>query len=203
MKITDALIQRARPLLEFIKQPESLGDYNIVWGGIKPRDHPPKPLTSMTIGQVLDWQDSIDRRYMSEAAGAYQIMEDTLRGLHETADLGKHELYNEANQDRLAVALLIRRGYLKYLDGLLSTEGFANALAKEWASLPVVSGPDKGRSYYAGDSLNKAHVGVDDFLDAVAASRAETVAHDDPAEQSEHWLIRLLKWLIEALEGRA
>lgn len=180
---TDATLSRARPLLEFIKQPESRGDYNIVWGGIRKEDRPVRPLTTMTIGQVLDWQDSIDRKYMSEAAGAYQIMEDTLRDLHLSAGLGKHELFDEGNQDRLALALLIRRGYLKYLDGLVSAETFANSLAKEWASLPVVSGPKKGRSYYGGDGLNKSHVSVDAFMDAVTAARSEPVSHPDPMEQ--------------------
>ena len=158
-----------RNLLDFIAKPESGGDYNVVWGGIAKKDRPKKPLITMTIAQVLDWQDSIDARYPSEAAGKYQIMEDTLRPLPPSAGLLPSDLFNEVNQDKLATVLLKRRGLDKYLVGVVSAEEFANNLAHEWASLPMVSGPKKGRSVYAGDGLNKSHVSVDAFMAAVRA----------------------------------
>lgn len=154
-------------LLDFIADHESNGDYNIVWGGIKSADRPRKPLTSMTIGEVLAWQDSIDARYQSEAAGKYQIMEDTLRGLYAEAGMKLTDLFDVSGQDRLGRQLLVRRGLNQYLAGTISTETFANNLAKEWASLPVVTGAKKGRSYYAGDGLNAAGVSVEPFLAAV------------------------------------
>lgn len=160
-----------KALLDFIAKPESGGDYNIVWGGIKRKHKPPKPLVKMTIGEVLAWQDSIDPIYMSEAAGRYQIMEGTLSGLYAQAGLTTRDLFNENNQDRLATQLLYRRGLQDYLDGRISANKFANSLAKEWASLPVVSGPKKGRSYYSGDGLNKSHVSVEAFIGAVQAAR--------------------------------
>lgn len=167
-----------KPLLDFISKPESGGDYNIVWGGIKSKDGPPKQLTTMTIGEVLDWQDRIDPFYPSEASGAYQIMEDTLRGLYTSAGLTVSHLFNEANQDKLATRLLKRRGLDDYLAGEISAHKFANSLAKEWASLPVVTGEKKGRSYYAGDGLNKSHVKVDDFMEAVQSIRGRVVIPD-------------------------
>jgi len=160
-------------LLDFIAQPESGGDYNIVWGNIGEGDQPPKPLTQMTLAEVLAWQDSIDPHYMSEAAGRYQIIEDTLRGLYREAGVPLEAKFNRATQDKLATALLRRRGLDDYLDGDITAEHFANSLAKEWASLPVVSGPKKGRSYYGGDGLNSAHVGVDEFLQAVRDVRGK------------------------------
>ncbi len=156
-------------LLDFIAKPESGGDFNIVWGGIKAKDRPKKPLTTMTIGEVLAWQDSIDSRYPSEAAGAFQIMEDTLRGLFIPAGLSSGDLFNEANQRKLATELLNRRGLKKYLAGDMLAVDFANSLAREWASLPLVSGPKRGYSYYHGDGLNKSHVSPDDFLAALMA----------------------------------
>ena len=171
MKISNAMLTQAKPLLDFIAQPESRGDYNIVWGGINKVDHPPRPLTQMTVGQVLNWQDSIDQKYMSEASGKYQIMEDTLRGLYASAGMSLKSKFNEDGQDRLGYALLNRRGYQSYLAGEMSVTQFANNLAKEWASLPVVSGKKKGRSFYAGDGLNKAHIKVPAFLAAVKAAR--------------------------------
>jgi muramidase (phage lysozyme) len=173
-----------KPLLDFIAQPESRGDYNVVWGGIAKRDRPKKPLVAMTIKEVLDWQESIDARYPSEAAGRYQIMEDTLRPLPPAAGLLPSDLFSEANQDKLATVLLKRRGLDKYLAGDISTETFANALAHEWASLPMVSGPKEGRSAYAGDGLNKSHVSIEAFLAAVRAVKkaASPVADSRPAD---------------------
>ena len=159
-------------LLDFIAKPESGGDPNIVWGGIKQKDRPKKPLVTMTIGEVLAWQDSIDARYQSEAAGAWQIMEDTLRTLPSAAGLTMMDLFSEANQRKLATVLLRRRGLDSYLAGTMTAEDFANFLAREWASLPMVSGPKRGRSYYSGDGLNKSHVSVDAFMAAVRAVKS-------------------------------
>lgn len=166
-------------LLDYIAEHESestarklgISAYDVVWGGIKKADRPAK-LSAMTIGQVLAWQDSIDAKYQSEAAGRYQIMEDTLRGLYAEAGMTTADLFDKAGQDRLATALLNRRGLSRYLAGTITAEAFANNLAKEWASLPVVSGPNRGRSYYAGDGLNAALVAVEPFMAAVAAIKA-------------------------------
>lgn len=180
-----------KQLLDFIAQHESRGDYNIVWGGIKKQHRPKKPLVTMTIAEVLAWQDGIDPLYQSEAAGRYQIMEDTLRKLYVQAGMSDQDLFDEAGQDRLAVQLLKQRGLDKYLAGQITAETFANNLAKEWASLPCVSGPKKGRSYYDGDGLNKAGVDVAPFLSAVKAIKtAEIVtrpaAHVNETPKSEH-----------------
>jgi muramidase (phage lysozyme) len=160
------------PLLNLIKQHESRGDYNIYWGGISTTDKPPRALTQMTIGQVLAWQDSIDAKYNSEAAGAYQMLEDTLRGLYGSAGLSVQSLFNTANQDKLAIALLNRRGLASYKRGALSAEQFGQNLSKEWASLPAQTSDKKGRaatgqSYYAGDGLNHSLTSKADVLAAI------------------------------------
>lgn len=181
-------------LLDFIAKPESGGDFNIVWGGIAKQDRPPKPLVSMTIGEVLAWQDSIDAKYQSEAAGAYQIMEDTLRGLYREAGLTVNDLFNQKNQRQLATQLLRRRGLISYLEGKITAEVFANNLAKEWASLPVVTGAKKGRSYYAGDGLNKSHVSVADFLRAVRTVKSTPAPQQPSPPQISFWAA-FLNWL--------
>lgn len=160
-----------KPLLDFIAKYESNGDYNIVWGGIKPKDRPPKPLTSMTVREVLNWQDSIDLLYMSEAAGRYQILEDTLRDLVDQGKVQPTAVFDEKTQDQLAIALLNRRGLQRWLANEITASKFANNIAREWASMPVVNGPKRGRSYYAGDGLNMAHASVADFLIAVIKTK--------------------------------
>ncbi len=42
------------------------------------------------------------------------------------------------------------------MEGKLSLENFANNLAHEWAGLPLITGPNAGKSAYDGDGLNKA-----------------------------------------------
>jgi hypothetical protein len=160
-----------KKLLDYIAKHESDGDYNVVWSRIKKEDRPAKPLTEMTIGEVLEWQDRIDPHYPSEAAGRYQILEDTLRGLYTEAGLSPADPFDGINQDRLAVRLLRRRGLADFLVKRITAEKFANSLAKEWASLPCVSGPKKGRSFYGGDGLNRALADVESFLAVVRSVR--------------------------------
>jgi len=191
------------PLLDFIAKHESGGNYNIVWGGINRKHRPPKPLTNMTIGEVLGWQDSIDRLYQSEAAGKYQIMEDTLRTLYKEAGMTGNSLFDEKGQDQLATALLRRRGLDKYLSGHMSVEEFCNNLAKEWASLPVVSGPKKGKSYYAGDGLNKALIDVQPFIEAVKAIKQKPTPTTVPTTELPSLLDRILTFLTNFLKNKA
>lgn len=156
-------MRQARPLLELIRAKESRDDYDIVWGGIGAQHRPPRPLTEMTVGEVLAWQDSIDPLYNSEAAGAYQILEDTLRGLVGQGVVFPGSPFDVFTQDKLGVWLLRRRGLDAFLAGEITPEKFANSIAKEWASFPVVTRVyngkrmvNPGQSYYAGDGLNKA-----------------------------------------------
>ena len=200
-------------LQDFIAQPESRGDYNIVWGGIAAKDRPPKPLVKMTIGEVLDWQDRIDPFYMSEAAGKWQIMEDTLRGVYKSAGLTRADLYNEQNQRVLCTALMNRRGLQDYLSGEITGHKFGQSLSQEWASLPCIvkdreGRPATGQSYYAGDGLNKAHVTIDDFLAAVANARepftapiTDGVNHPE-AEAKNGFLSLIMAFLAGLFRGK-
>lgn len=151
-----------KELLDLIAKHESGGSYTIVYGG----KH--LPLTTMTIGQVLAAQAKMK---VSSACGRYQIIQATLRELVRRLGLSDDALFDEAMQDLLAERLIHNRGLDRFLVGSLSTEDFANNLAKEWASLPVVT-PIKGsrrqlkpgQSYYAGDGLNKAFHKPEDVL---------------------------------------
>lgn len=159
-------------LLNLIGKHESGGDYNRVYGGIRSADRPPRQLTTMTVQEVLDWQDSIDPRYPSEAAGKYQFMEDTLRDMVRAGKVSPNARFDARTQDRLAVLKMDERGLGRYQSGQITGEQFAHSLSKEWASLPAITRDKRGRaargqSYYAGDGLNRSSVGISDFLGAV------------------------------------
>lgn len=163
-----------RALLDLIGRAEASGDYNKIWGGIRRADYPPQPLTQMTVDQVLAWQDSIDRKYNSEAAGRYQFMEDTLRSLRSQGAVQGGETFSPAVQDRLAIHLMRRRGLDDYQAGRITASDFADKLAREWAGLPVTRTQrghrrqvSRGQSYYAGDGLNRSLVTPEAVLAAI------------------------------------
>lgn len=105
----------------------------------------------------------------SSAIGGYQFITSTMDSLRSSLGLSGKEIMSPEFQDDLAVALMTRRGRAKYMAGQMTAEAFCNELAKEWASLPVVTGPKKGRSYYDGDGLNKSFHKPETILAAVRA----------------------------------
>jgi hypothetical protein len=153
---TGAAPGAARPgspqaLLDLIGRVESRSDYNMLVGG---RSKP--ELTNMTVLEVLKFQSSM-RGLLgleSSAVGKYQIIQGTLSDLVKTGAVSLDEQFSPATQDRLAIALLNRRGYQRYLQGAMTVHEFADRVAMEWASFPMPN----GRSFYAGVGSNKALV---------------------------------------------
>lgn len=128
---------------------------------------PPKDLTTMTVNEVLSWQVSSNPPGPdTAAAGAYQIIRPTLMGLVKSMGLSGDELFDKDLQDRMAISLMKGRGLDKFLAGTMDGDSFANKMAREWASLPVLKEDRRGRrsiaigqSYYTGDGVNKAFKG--------------------------------------------
>lgn len=137
------------PLLDLIGRAEGAG-YDTIVGFVRRSDYPSRPLTSLTVDEVLAWQDSIDAKYDSEASGRYQVMEDTLRGLKASGVVSGNELFSPSTQDKIAIALLKIRGLNRFLDGSITAEQFGDNLSYEWASLPVMTGPRAGSGRYSG-----------------------------------------------------
>ena len=118
----------------------------------------------------------------SSAIGAYQFLSKTLDSLKQSLKLTGTETFDQNLQDDLGIALMARRGLWKYCAGQMTAETFANNLAKEWASLPVVTsikGARRqlkiGQSYYAGDGLNKAHHDANTVMAAVKSIKTPTL----------------------------
>ena len=161
----------AKPLLDLIARVESKGNYNAYFGNA---GNTSITFTEMSIADVLSWQeDFIAAGHPSSAVGRYQIISTTLKSLVQQLDIDTNQPFNETMQDKMAVALLERRGATEYVNNQIDERQFAAELAKEWAALPSVVGDRPEQSYYAGDGLNKALVGVDEILRAVNAVSAK------------------------------
>lgn len=179
-------------LLDFIRDTEvgteTRSGYDVIFGFNQNRL--PKPVTSMTIDEVLASQRSWTQRFGSSATGGYQFMRATLGGLKTELRLRGGQVLDPNLQDRLGFHLLKRRGYESFVSGRMDVVEFGKRLAQEWASFPVLAAVTgahrplaRGQSYYAGDGLNKALVSPDrveavlaEVLELAKASAAAPIA---------------------------
>ena len=77
------------------------------------------------------------KRYSSAAAGAYQFLPTTWKGLAKELRLNSFE---PKHQDQAALHLVKRRGALQEIDSRGLTKAAMAQLAPEWASFPTRSG---------------------------------------------------------------
>lgn len=154
-----------KSLLNTIAKGESNGNYNAHFGNASNTE---LRFTDMTIAEVMDWQKEYVRQgNASNAVGRYQFMGTTLAGLVKQLHINPQAKFNEAMQDRLAIALIDRRGAYAFVQNKITREQFAANLAMEWAALPRVIGDNPHESYYAGDGLNHARISAQEVLDAI------------------------------------
>lgn len=156
----------AAALMDAIASIEAPRGYDTVYGNKMSRM--PRPLTSMTMKQVLDQGKWRTRNFGSSACGRYQFMDATLRTLATEMGLQASDVFSADYQDLLGYHLLKKRGYLKWARGEMSDHSFMIGLAKEWASFPVpydMQGAHRrvkrGETYYSGDKLNHALIKPD------------------------------------------
>jgi muramidase (phage lysozyme) len=109
--------------------------------------HLDKPLTQMTVDEIIAASDSWRKRFKttSGAAGAYQIIKPTLVQLKKDLGLKGSEKFSPALQDLMGQVLCQKRGADQFLAGKLSLNAFGNNLAREWASFPVLSATSRGK----------------------------------------------------------
>lgn len=147
----------------------------------------PKPLTEYTFDELVaaqkTWGSSgwtiKGKRLRGSAAGKYQIIRKTLIGLVAQLQIPGDTKFSPDVQDRLAFALLTARGWQAFTSGQVTPGAFALQIAKEWASMPVLSSVQgatrqltRGQSYYAGDGVNKAQVSADELEAILTKIRA-------------------------------
>ena len=152
-------------VLDLVGELEAPGGYDTVYYGV--RVTPPRPITTMTVGEVLDWQrEAVRGGSVSTAAGRYQIIRPTLQGLVDQGVVSPGTRFDTATQDRLGRHLLHETGYRA---GNASPVA-ADRIARVWASLPRTSGTDPGRSYYEGIAGNHALINASSWLGVLDCS---------------------------------
>lgn len=136
----------------------------------------PKKLTDYTISELLEAQKAWAKNWKGSAAGKYQIIRKTLIGLVAQLSIPGSTKFTPDVQDRLGFQLLTNRGWQAFVSRQVTVGAYALQLAREWASIPVLSPTQgahrqvsRGQSYYAGDGVNKAHANPAEF-EALLAS---------------------------------
>ena len=174
-------------ILDFIARYEAPGGYDQIHEVVP--ESPPRPLTAMTIREVLAWQKQIRPRAVSTAVGRYQIIHDTLTKLVERYGIDPEQRFDPAMQDRLGQILLDECGY-----GTRRKHAFANCLARIWAALPLVNGSGSGQSAWRGIASNRVLVSPAIFLAFLAGDdRSLQAASTLPALDLPRVIIPYLK----------
>lgn len=169
IKVNDNKNIYTADLLATIAKVESNDNYNAYFGNA---GNSQILFTSMPIKDVLAWQDDfVAKGNASSAVGRYQFVDSTLRGLVTQLKIDQNTIFDKPLQDKLAVALLERRGLREYVDTKLSREEFAHNLSKEWAALPKAIGDNPQQSYYAGDGLNHARLSINEIFSSIDTLR--------------------------------
>lgn len=177
-------IEKAAPIFALLRRYEAPAaaakaqgvpsPYQVVYSGIPTKHRPKALLTTYTVKEILEWQGFVVANgAASSAAGAYQIIRKTLVGLN----LPATRIFDATCQDECALRLLDMRGWAKVEAGDMAPEDFADQLAREWASMPVLKAQkgqkrwvQRGESYYAGDGLNAAHASPEEVMAAIRAA---------------------------------
>lgn len=140
------------PILALIGSLEGPAGYDDFYRG-SPMT-PPRPITTMTIREVLQFQDrAVAAGSKSSAAGRFQFIRSTLRELVKRGNITEDALFDRRTQNYLARLMLASCGFY---DAQRSDVEIGNCLSRVWAALPVMSGSKAGRSYYHGVAGNRA-----------------------------------------------
>ncbi len=148
---------------------ESNGNYNIVNRGAR---HGYKASTSFNLGEkTINEVLAEQQRGDYNAAGAYQIIPDTLMAAKKALGLTGNEKFDQATQDRIFTDYLTKKKrpqIYNFITGKSNDLDQANlALAQEWASVDR----GNGRSFYDKDGVNKARIPASETKQALQDMR--------------------------------
>lgn len=154
-----------KPLLDLIYKYEGgYNSYNRGRAGDSPGDYP-GGLVNRTIGEVINLQ----KQGRAFAVGAPQFIPSTLKSALEGSGLKASDKFSPANQDKLAITLILggskRPTLSKYLKGgNVSLDAAQDDLAYEWASMPGSGGSGKYNAIGGNKSADHLHARVRQLL---------------------------------------
>jgi len=158
-----------------------INSYNTGTAGSQAGYTPPKPISQMTVGEIMDSQSSGSLF----AVGKYQITPVTMKGFVKQMGIGRGDVFNEETQDKFReyTVNFKRPNVGKFLKGVegSSLEKAQLALAAEFASVGVprdmkkgeygggypVMDIKRGESLYKGIGGNAASIGPDVIAEAL------------------------------------
>jgi hypothetical protein len=183
-----------------------IDSYNTGTAGSQAGYKPPKPISQMTVGQIM--RDQADDKLF--AVGKYQITPETMKGFIETMRIGKGEIFNEELQNKFGRYFTeFKRPVVgQYLRGEGPTlEEALIAVAAEFASVGVprdmkqgeyvpysryLGGPipsrdiRKGESLYVGYGGNAAQAGaMEDIRNILENMRSSAVTKQKVANAND------------------
>jgi hypothetical protein len=142
--------------LNLVGDLEGPGGFNTVYNGAPIA--PPKPIDTMTIAEILAYQEDLRAAgTQSSAVARYQIIYDTLSEAVDTLDLHTGLVFDSEIQTYMARHFMDRCGFY---DPETPIPALGDCLARVWAALPLFTGPYAGRSAYEGIGDNKALTSV-------------------------------------------
>ena len=178
-----------------------IDSYNTGVAGSQAGYTPPKAISKMTVGQVMDEQ----AKGSLFAVGKYQIIPDTMKGFVSGAGISRDDIFNEETQDKFKQYVIDQKrpsvgNYLKGAEGS-SLAKAQMALAAEFASVGVprdmkkgeyangIPARDikKGESLYAdyGDAGNAASISPEVIAKALQKEKALNDKPDPKPEPSD------------------
>lgn len=156
---------KVRNILRFIGESESNNNPNRFRGDIELDQIGQFNFESMSIGEVLAWQENNkDEKGKYRAVGQYQFMPETLREFMGKTGLKEGDRFSRENQEKLTIAMLEEGGLSEFIkDPHNNKEKFSNTVARRFASMPLLYNTNvngnlkkRGDSRYGGS--NKALV---------------------------------------------
>lgn len=154
------------PILDLIASVEAVGGYDVVNGGKI------DGLSKMTISQA---RQAALRSGGSGAMGRYQQMPQFVLSRARSVGLNPDtDLFNEENQNKLAILLIDGAGYKRWKSGEMSTEQFAHNLSATWRGLPEGPSNLTYQDQYA--SGNKAHTSWANVMATLSAVKSGKIS---------------------------
>lgn len=151
------------PFLKLMGRVEGPNGYDEITRSTRLR--PDRPLTQMTIAEVIAFQQRVrSSGAASSAMGRYQFTYRTLSYIVEKFEIDDSLPFDSITQDALARIEMRRCGFY---EPIMDDTRLANCLAAVWAALPVVTGQNAGRSRFHGIAGNRALVTKEEFMTAL------------------------------------